>query len=253
MSTVDLEQIGFRPVRERSVVEAAVGMVVELVRGGALREGQRLPAERALAESMEISRPTLRLALEHLQTLGLLVRGDGGRLVVASRWIPDAALTLHALEPGELLALLEARRVIEPQLAVLASVRASDDDLDALQATIEEQAEYGAIRRLAVQAEGRFHRRLWRLADNRPLELAIQSVFGRLDVVLDVAMRTSADVEASLAVHRLTLQAIRSGDRERVLAAMDEHLELLESLYEDTTGRSFHRRTALGHRSQRER
>jgi DNA-binding GntR family transcriptional regulator len=60
-----------------------------------------------------------------------------------------------------------------------------------------------------------------------------------------MAMRTPDDTRSSLAVHERTLAALRSGDEAAVAAAMDEHLALLEQIYEEVAGRSFARRSPL--------
>ena len=50
----------FSPVRTRKSFEEAVEQIADAVRAGDLRQGDRLPSERALAAALEISRPTLR-------------------------------------------------------------------------------------------------------------------------------------------------------------------------------------------------
>jgi GntR family transcriptional repressor for pyruvate dehydrogenase complex len=135
---------------------------------------------------------------------------------------------------------------LEPVIARLAAARASDAALQLLEAAIDEQRRHGTDRARAVQAEGRFHRVLWRLAANAPLEQAMRTVYLRLEPVLDMAMRTADDVRASLAVHESTLAALRGGVEAEVAAAMDAHLALLERIYEDVAGRSFGRRSPLG-------
>lgn len=64
----------FDAVRTRKTFEEAVGQIVDAIRAGDLRRGDRLPSERALASRMRISRPSLRKALrplmdEHLARL----------------------------------------------------------------------------------------------------------------------------------------------------------------------------------------
>jgi GntR family transcriptional repressor for pyruvate dehydrogenase complex len=235
------------PVRERAVVPAVQAQLVELVRAGVLRAGDTLPPERQLAERLDVSRASLRAAVAALVDVGVLAPAAGrSGPTVRSQTIPTA-LWPETRVPGgdELFELLEARRAIEPVIARLAAARASDAALADLDAAIDEQRRHGDDRARAVQGEGRFHRILWRLAANAPLEQAMRTVYLRLEPALDMAMRTSADVRASLAVHETTLEALRSGGDAKVAAAMDEHLALLEQIYEDVAGRSFRRRSPL--------
>ncbi len=235
------------PVRERSVVPAVQAQLIELVRAGVLHAGDTLPPERLLAERLEVSRASLRAALAALVDAGVLApaAGRAGPRVI-THTIPST-LWPETRVPGgdELFELLEARRAIEPVIACLAAARASDAELAELDATIDEQRRHGTERTRAVQAEGRFHRVLWRLAANAPLEHAMRTVYLRLEPVLDMAMRTADDFRSSLAVHERTLTALRSGDPAQVATAMDEHLALLERIYDDVAGRSFRRRSPL--------
>ena len=69
MKRKDLE---IAPVRKRDALpEQIVRQLVGLVRSGQLKPGDRLPAERALAEEFGVGRPTLREALRALQLLGV--------------------------------------------------------------------------------------------------------------------------------------------------------------------------------------
>ena len=221
--------------------------LVELIRAGALQTGETLPPERLLATQLDVSRASLRTAVAALVAAGLLEPAAGrSGPKVRSNLVPPALWPETSLpERDELFALLEARRAIEPVIATLAAARASDAALEGLQATIDAQRAHGTDRARAVQAEGHFHRVLWRLAGNPPLEQAMRKIYLRLEPALDMAMRTPDDTRDSLAVHERTLAALRSGDERAVAMAMDEHLALLEQIYEQVAGRSFARRSPL--------
>ena len=77
--------MAFDQIRQRrlsdDIVEQLEGMILE----GTLKAGERLPAERALAEQFGVSRPSLREAIQKLTAKGLLVsRQGGGNYVVES-------------------------------------------------------------------------------------------------------------------------------------------------------------------------
>ena len=76
-------------------------------------------------------------------------------------------------------------------------------------------------------------------------ERAMRDVYVRREPALEMAMRTPDDTQATLEVHERTLAALRSGDDGAVATAMDEHLALLERIYEEVAGRSFARRSPL--------
>jgi GntR family transcriptional regulator, transcriptional repressor for pyruvate dehydrogenase complex len=228
------------PVRARSVVDDVALQLLELVRSGAVRAGDRLPPERELAERLQVARASVRAAVGALQEAGVVeTRAARRGTVVVADWVPEEVLPSTPPDADRFRALLEARRVLEPALARLAAARADHDGLDRLAEATAEQRAAGTDRPRAVQAEGRFHRLMWRLAANAPLERAMRDLYLELEAVLDMAMRTGDDTARSLAVHERTLAALRDGDPAGVDAAMDEHLALMEGIYTEVTGRRF--------------
>lgn len=232
--------VPLHPVRARSVVDDIVHQLLELIRSGALSEGDRLPAERELAERMHVARASVRAAVAHLQANGVVESGPGRRgTTITTSWVPDDLQPAAVPDADRFRALLEARRVLEPALARLAAQRTDHAGLEQLQNAVAEQRALGDDRPHAVQAEGRFHRLMWRLAKNTALERAMRDVYVELEAVLDMAMRTADDTGRSLKAHEDTLAALRTGDPQAVDAAMDAHLALMEEIYAQTTGRRF--------------
>src|SRR3954467_11925778 len=134
----------FSPVQTRRTFEEAVEQIAEKIKLGQLRGGDRLPSERALADQMQISRPTLREAVKVLQDSGLVEvrRGSGGGMFVATELVPPELLARRRdMRIGEVAQVLEARRVLEPRVAALAAMRAGEDDFRAMERTIADQRE----------------------------------------------------------------------------------------------------------------
>lgn len=109
--------------------------ILELVRAGSLRPGDRLPSARSLAERFSVATPTLREALRRPQAVGVLdvrhgsgayVRSGHGRVVFANPHVGQ-------LEAKTLLQVLDARLLIEPYFAESAALNAREHDVAALQ------------------------------------------------------------------------------------------------------------------------
>ena len=66
------------PLQPRRLSDSIVERIETLVLEGSLRPGERLPAERALAEEFGVSRPSVREAIQKLVARGLLVSRHGG-------------------------------------------------------------------------------------------------------------------------------------------------------------------------------
>ena len=231
----------FTPVQTRRTFEEAADQIAEKVRTGELRTGDRLPGERSLAAQMEISRPTLREAVKVLVDAGVLEvrRGPGGGMYVATDVVPtDLVRHSASLRLAEIAAVLEARRMLEPRVAQLAAERATDEDFEAMERSIE------AMRRIVdggwhqrhedrfLQLDVQFHLALARAAGNPTVETLMRILFRQLEIARDMAMHVPLIPEWTIGIHERTLAALRSGEPEEVVAVMDEHLGQLERTYE---------------------
>jgi DNA-binding FadR family transcriptional regulator len=231
----------FTPVQTRRTFEEAADQIAEKVRTGELRTGDRLPGERSLAAQMEISRPTLREAVKVLVEAGVLEvrRGPGGGMYVATDVVPtDLVRHSASLRLAEIAAVLEARRMLEPRVAQLAAERATEDDFEAMERSIE------AMRRIVdggwhqrhedrfLQLDVQFHLALARAAGNATVETLMRILLRQLEIARDMAMHVPLVPEWTIGIHERTLAALRSGEPEEVEAVMDEHLGQLERTYE---------------------
>ena len=235
----------FSPVRSRRTFENVVAQILEGIRSGVIHEGDVLPGERALAAQLEVSRPTVRLALASLADAGVVEAGTGraGAARVVSMWIPEELRSgaEYAPDADEVFRLLEARRTLEPRVAQLAGSRATDEHFRRMKDSIELLRKHADDRGKAGQADILFHRILWQAAQNEKLEQMLVSLFGELEVVRDMIMRTSPEMNEAISLHEETLAALKTGDHDQIDTAMDRHLAHTEQVAEDVLGRRSHR------------
>jgi GntR family transcriptional repressor for pyruvate dehydrogenase complex len=206
----------------------AYAVVVERVRRavalGVLLPGDRLPAERALADGLQVSRVTVREALRVLQGEGLLItkRGSSGTVV------SPALASLDRLEAGgdynrRLREVFELRLAVETMAARLAAERGAPSDiqwLDSCQQALESSVDMHAFRR----ADSEFHLAIAQMSRNSMLSQVVEDVraaaFSRLD-------RDDFAViyESSIRGHAAVIEAIRDHDPVAASAAMATHIE----------------------------
>jgi len=235
----------FEPVRTRRTVENVIDQIVEKIKAGDLEHGAALPGERQLAAQMEVSRRTIREAVNALSTAGVLEvqPGSGGGMRISSIWVPtELTKGAIALSADEVFQILEARRTVEPRIAQLAAARATDEDFDAMRSAIELQRKVSGDPKKMTQADALFHRAMWRAARNDYLERTMVMIYQGLEVALDMSDRTPSDMNESLRLHEDTLAALVGADAGDVERAMDDHLSYLEGICEDVLGRPRHRR-----------
>jgi GntR family transcriptional repressor for pyruvate dehydrogenase complex len=225
--TGDLTHVLLRPDRGGNAFEQAVERLAEAIRVGALANGERLPAERDLADLMQVSRTTLREALAALREAGLVEtrRGRvGGTFVVY-----DGRATL----PGERRSLpdiedvLSFRSVVEPGAAELAAARVaaeggSGDLTRQLRPLVEAvaQAPDDARRRLA---DTRLHLAVAQVSGSAALTGAVADVQVRLGQLLTAIPVLPRNISHSDAQHEAIVSAVVGGDPVAARVAMAEH------------------------------
>jgi DNA-binding FadR family transcriptional regulator len=231
----------FRPVRSRRTLEDVLHQLADVIRSGAVGEGELLPGERDLASQMQVSRPTIRSAIAGLVEAGVLevVNGRGGGPRVVSMWIPPEVTStpLRDATTDDVIRLLEARRVVEPKVAQLAAIRATDEHFERMRRSIELFESHRDDRERRGQAHDLFHRIMWQAAGDPTLERCLVGLFADLAVVTDSMLRTDSDIATGAELHESTLSALRSGDLDRVEREMHRHVAHLESLVEDVLDR----------------
>jgi GntR family transcriptional regulator, transcriptional repressor for pyruvate dehydrogenase complex len=212
--------------RKEDVTVKLIAVFKQLIAEGTLEPGGRLPAERELAESFGVSRSSLRQALKVLEIMGVISQrvGDGTYLNKGA----DAILR----EPMEFLILLdgisahelmEARLLVEPELAARAALRGSEEDiaeihkeLRAMEAAKEDHAKFVAHDLL-------FHQAVFHAAGNRVTSLMFSVVHKSLDKLITMTSQV-VEPEHTLTLHRRIYQAIRKRDQDESRRRMTEHL-----------------------------
>ncbi|MGV9864373.1 FadR/GntR family transcriptional regulator [Rhodococcus koreensis] len=236
----------FRPVRSRSAGGDVMHQIIDRIKSGELREGDVLPGERVLAAQMDVSRPTVSSAISKLVEAGILRSRPGrhGNPEVISIWIPEGLENLPEADPlqaDEIFRILEARKTLEPRVAQLAAVRATDEHYQLMQHSIDLLRAHKDNLARAAQAELLFHRTIWRAAGNPSLEAMMKGLEKELAPVHDMMLRTPEDYECGVELHEATLAALKRGDPVEIEQEMYRHLGHFESIVADVLQRTPHR------------
>ncbi len=196
--------------------ERAVGAVRELILHGDLAAGARL-GETELAERLGVSRTPVREALTRLAAEGLV------------EIIPNRGARVSSWTVAELEEVFDLRAALEPRLTALAVPRASDGDIDELQALAEEMLATGdpgpgqdldAI----VPLNRAFHARLVALADHPAMAGALAGAIHTPIVLRNFHAYDDASLRRSLRHHLEIVAAARAADPAWAQAVMTAHI-----------------------------
>ncbi len=125
--------MAYSKIRQAKLSDVIEQQLEYLILEGTLRPGEKLPPERELAKQFDVSRPSLREAIQRLEAKGLLLRRQGGGTFVESNlWqsFSDPLAELLAEHPESQYDLLETRHALEGIAAYYAALRGTEEDID---------------------------------------------------------------------------------------------------------------------------
>ncbi|SCL26897.1 GntR family transcriptional regulator, transcriptional repressor for pyruvate dehydrogenase complex [Micromonospora rhizosphaerae] len=223
----------FHPVPGHRTQYEVIDQITFAIRAGVFAPGDRLPSLDELSALLGVSRSVVIEAVRSLSMAGVIAtqRGNRGGLTVATSNIPVALLGLTANKFDKLPDILEARRAVEVQLALLCAQRATPDDFDAMELSVLRLVESRDADRLERRHwDHLFHYQMARAARSEVLAYMQHQILERLTVVLESYFREDEDPLAVESLHRETLDCLRTGDPELIMRAVERHLAPLELL-----------------------
>ena len=112
----------FQPIATQRLYQQVASRIEDLIAGGKIGAGKRLPAEKELARQLGVSRPTIREAMIALEIAGLVEVRTGSGIYV-SKQTPSPTVIIDS-GPGPF-ELLNARLLIEGEIAANVAVQAT--------------------------------------------------------------------------------------------------------------------------------
>jgi DNA-binding FadR family transcriptional regulator len=133
-----------------------------------LSEQDRLPAERELAEVLGLSRSRLRSALKRLSKQDVVWRHVGKGTFIGPAPVSGTQTSINMPDLGNPREIMEARLMIEPELARLASIRGTRKDFEEMDACLEKLS--GSENQSTWHTwDTRLHRTIAKAAENKIL------------------------------------------------------------------------------------
>ncbi|MDG5805019.1 FCD domain-containing protein [Streptomyces ossamyceticus] len=214
-----------RPVRAGNGFEEALEQILQVVRLGLVPGGERLPAERDLAERLGISRVTLREVLKVLQDQGLVEarRGRyGGTFVLPRAETPGEDELRRRLKDIDVEDTLRFREVLEVGAAGLCAAHSlTDEQAERLRTALTRtrEAPLTEYRRLDTL----FHLTIAELSGSPSLAAQYAGVRAGVNDLLDCIPLLVRNLEHSQQQHTILVEAVLDEDAEAAREIMREH------------------------------
>lgn len=218
------------PVDRYNVTELVVDRLRSLLEKGILKPGSKLPPELEMTKLLGISRPSLRQAYKALNILGIIraVPGDGTYINESPSKALSVPLTfLMVMRKISFDEIFEFRLMVEGELATLAASRASEAEIQAITAQLEQmEARLNDEKRdRYLEMEYAFHNCIARAAHNTLLLEIISIVGGLLWETRKALVNLVPDLKEDFEQHRAIQLAICARDPQAASDAMRRHLK----------------------------
>ena len=211
-------------VESRRLYRQIADQIAHLIESGEFAPGARLPAERELASSLGVSRASVREAIISLEIGGLVeVRVGTGIFVTAPA--PHSAVAGDA-GPGPF-ELLQARKLVEGEIAAVAASKASAQDLRHLRESVARMESHVDDFAIREASDREFHLQIAKATGNGSLELVVEGLWNQRAELWGRMQRhfhTNELAHKTIRDHAAIVAAIAAHDPEAARAAMHRHL-----------------------------
>ena len=224
-------------VRRTSTAEAIEQHIIGRIRTGEFGPGDRLPSECRLQSQLGVGRLSLREALARLRALGI-IRVDHGKGAFVQKRI-NCDTIINALVPffperdiKALEDLVNARGLIEGELAAQAAAKRTDNDVKRLKSILNNSEDAFKNERLLAELDYKFHCEVAKIADNHFLTVMLQALRNHIRSFLLHYVRACDDPKSVIDRHKPILQAIIDRDPEIAREAAHKHVNMCKSSLE---------------------
>jgi GntR family transcriptional repressor for pyruvate dehydrogenase complex len=220
--------VSVKPIETRRLYLQIADKLRNLIGQQGFVSNGRLPSERELAQTLGVSRPTVREALVALELEGRVEIRMGSGV-----YVTDAPHVASAPDPDKLgespREIMEARSVIEGAIVASVAPFAKLKALKALRGLYERMADEVAQGQIPLAADRQFHLCIAQMSGNDVLVRTVAELFDERHSPLSTKMRVHFEGEdtwaAALDEHRAVLEALEARDPVQAHASMQRHLK----------------------------
>jgi GntR family transcriptional repressor for pyruvate dehydrogenase complex len=227
-----------KPIETKKRYVLVIDQILDLIRNGMFRVGNKLPPERMMATKLKVSRPSVREAYCVLEIVGILESKVGSGTFVKSDDIDQISLnkirdiSTQEESPYEI---LEVRKIIEPEIVALSVENSDAEDVSEIEKILEKmktEIEENGIYK--VETDALFHLRIAQATGNSVLFNVMKYIMDLLrerlwDIIVDGPASQPEDLQRDIQFHEDILKCIKKKDVKSVKPLMIKRFNDLQS------------------------
>lgn len=226
--------MSFKIIKKESTLEVIVQQIKDQIKKGILKPGEKLPSERKLADLLRVSRASIREAIQALAFSGYLevIQGKGTYILEIATQYDEIVKFFSEFSNYSLDYLMEARIMLEGEFARLATLNASQEEIDVIERIFNEIAKSKDLNSFVVK-DLKFHLTIAKATHN-PIMNGIMKIIGEMlyketQKIIEISRDTR---ENTIKTTRNLVQAIRKRNPEQAKELMSEHIRNIRASLE---------------------
>ncbi|MHB8277780.1 MAG: FadR/GntR family transcriptional regulator [Candidatus Humimicrobiaceae bacterium] len=220
------------PIKRFSVSEGVLKRIIELIRNGNLKPGDKLPSIQLFSEKMQVGASSVREALKQLEIIGMITIKQGEGTFISdkagSAYISNNLGYLLDIKKPDILYCLEVRKIIEKGAVALAAERASESEIIKLGDSIQRMKEIINNPKEFAFENINFHLTIVEASKNPILPIIFNSIYDLFIEEQQVVSNVLDLKSRSIEYHINICNAIKNHNIDKAIKEMEKHLNHIQ-------------------------
>lgn len=228
----------FTPIKNTTISQKVIEQIKYMLYEDQLKKGDKLPSERQMAESLEISRSSVREALKELEIMGLIESRPGEGNFIKENFediLFQPFSTMFLIKESNPYEILELRKAIEKGSSALAASRISEKELEEIKNILDEARTCEDEDKL-TEYDVVFHYKIAQASNNFLLQSILNTISTLIEKFISNVRKNilveKTHKERIIEQHDAIYLALKAHDVSLAEKAMEEHLNYVNAQME---------------------
>lgn len=227
----------FTSIKTPKVYDQVIEKIKNSIKNGEIKKGDKLPSEREMAESLSVSRTSVREALRALEVVGLVESRQGAGNYIRTNFdnsLFEPLSIMFMLQESSIQEMYDLRETLELQCSRLSAKNIEDNELELLSAILDRMY-IAKSEKESLELDIKFHYLIAKTSRNVLLINVLEVISQLMDEFIEKSrmqiLHEGNTRENLLEIHENLVRALKCRDELKVYNAMKEHFDLIRKAY----------------------
>lgn len=227
----------FAPNKTPKVYDEVIEKIKNKIKSGEIKKGDKLPTEREMAESLGVSRASVREALRALEIIGLIESIHGAGNYIRTNFnnsLFEPLSVMFMLQESSPKEMYDLRETLELQCSRLAAKNIEENELELLTVLLDRMY-IASSEEESLELDIKFHQLIAKASRNVLLINVLNVISQLVDEFIKRArmkiFHEGNTKESVLWIHENLVRNLKKKDESQAYDAMKEHFDLIRKAY----------------------